>query len=32
MKSIQKNGKTYAIYDTLDTLEKGSIWYGENAE
>ena len=32
MKKIQKNGTIYAIYDSLNTLEKGSIWYGEKTD
>lgn len=32
MKKIEKNGVIYAVYDSLDTLEKGSVWYGEDKE
>ncbi len=33
MKKIEKNGIIYAVYDSLDTLDKkGPVWYGEDKE
>ncbi len=32
MKRIERDGKLYAIYDSLATIEKGFKWYGEETD